>query len=226
MRAAMINPERIQVRISQPPAKVENRESFFARLRPILAPSDLMDIEVAYALVKHGHRWQTRTELDETGTPLSYFKGHLRPTALIAIDELGISDKTIILGCLLHDSLEDTNDINDRMIEHLFGSEVAVLVKLLTKDPKEGYFDRLVKHGTWKTWLVKGCDRLSNLRTMKDCTPEFRARQFSETREKIYPLMDLLFARCPEDYRFSVGQLRTMILETSKGWLPWANIEP
>ncbi len=195
---------------------VENRESFFARLRPILAPSDLMDIEVAYALVKHAHRWQTRKELDETGTPISYFKGHLRPTALIAIDELGISDRTIILGCLLHDSLEDTNDIHDRMIEHLFGPEVAVLVKLLTKDPKEGYFDRLVKHGTWKAWLVKGCDRLSNLRTLKDCSPEFCARQFNETREKICPLMDLLYSRAPEDYKFSVNQLRTMILEGSE----------
>lgn len=36
-----------------PPPPVENRESFFNRLRPVLAPSALMDVEVAYALAKH-----------------------------------------------------------------------------------------------------------------------------------------------------------------------------
>lgn len=193
------------------PVIPENRETFLARLRPVLAPSDFLKVEIAYALVKEAHGWQTRKELDRDGNPVSYFKGHLRPTAIIAIDELGISDPNIILACLLHDSIEDTKTIHDRMLEHLFGSELAVIVKLMTKDPAEGYYDRLTKHGTWKTLFTKGCDRLSNLRTLRGCPRDFQVKQVVETREKIYPLMTLLHARAPEDYKVSATQLGRLI---------------
>ena len=194
---------------------IENRESFFNRLRPVLAPSALMDVEVAYALAKHAHRAQTRKELDADGHPIRYFE-HLRSTALVLVDDLAIVDHEMIVACLMHDSIEDTRDINDRMLEHLFGSKVSVMVKLLTKDPKEGYYERLVKHGDWKAWFVKGCDRLSNLRTLKDCSPEFQAKQRNETREVIRPLMDLLVRRCPEEYRVSADDLRMLIWKASE----------
>ena len=193
----------------------ENREMFFGRLRPVLAPSALMDVEVAYALAKHAHRAQIRKELDAEGHPIRYFE-HLRATALILIDDLAIVDHEMIVACLMHDSIEDTRDINDRMLEHLFGSHVSVMVKLLTKEPKEGYYERLVKHGTWKTWFVKGCDRLSNLRTLDGCSPEFQAKQRKETKEVICSLMDLLVQRCPEEYRVSAKDLRALIWKASE----------
>jgi (p)ppGpp synthase/HD superfamily hydrolase len=167
----------------------ENRELFFNRLRPVLAPSDLLAVEVAYALSKHAHRWQTRKELDSEGSPIRYFE-HLRATALILIDELGIVDPKMIIACLMHDALEDTNDISDRMLEHLFGHEVSLTVKLLTKDPKEGYYARLNTYGNPKVWIVKCCDRLSNLRTLAGCSPEFQKRQINETVAVITPLID------------------------------------
>lgn len=203
------------VMLPPPVVPLENRESFFQRLRPVLAPSALMDVEVAYALAKHAHRAQTRKELDADGHPIRYFE-HLRSTALVLIDDLAIVDHEMIVACLMHDSIEDTRDINDRMLEHLFGSKVSVMVKLLTKEPKEGYYERLVKHGDWKTWFVKGCDRLSNLRTLKDCSPEFQAKQRKETREVIRPLMDLLVQRCPEEYRVSANDLRVLIWKASE----------
>lgn len=169
----------------------ENRDSFFGRLQPLLAPSEMMNIEVAYALAKHAHRWQTRKELDCEGNPIRYFE-HLRRTALTLIDELGIHDHEMIVTALMHDSIEDTKDIDDRMLEHLFGKNVAKMVKLLTKDPKEGYYERLMSHGNWRTWTVKGCDRLDNLRTLKDTQVEFQRRQLAETRRVIYPLMNEL----------------------------------
>lgn len=198
-----------------PPVSVENRETFFARLRPILAPSALQDVKVAYALAKHAHRWQTRKEKDEDGNPIRYFE-HLRATALILIDDLAIVDHEMVVACLMHDSLEDAEEtIDDGMLEHLFGADVAVMVKLLTKAPKEGYYERLMKHGTWKTWFVKGCDRLSNLRTLKGCSPEFQAKQLAETRKVICPLMDLLVERCPPEYRVSANDLRKLIWDAS-----------
>ena len=194
-----------------PETHLENRDSFFNRLSPILAPSDLLLIEVAYALSKHAHRWQERKELDAVGRPIRYFE-HLRSTALVAIDELGIHDPHTIISCLMHDSLEDTRDISDRMLEHLFGKEVSVTVKLLTKDPKEGYYERLVKHGNPKVWIVKGCDRLSNLRTLKDCPEEFKAKQYAETRRVIYPLMNLLVDNAPKELLHPAAMLRELVV--------------
>ena len=188
----------------------ENREAFFNRLSPILAPSDLLNVEVAYALAKHAHRHQTRMELDSESHPIRYFE-HLRSTALILIDELKIHDPKMIVACLMHDSLEDTNDIHDRMLECLFGSEVAVMVKLLTKAPKEGYYERLYNHGNWKTWMVKGCDRLSNLRTMKDCTAEFQLKQKIETGSVILPILIKLFEHAPAHAMPGVRTLRYQI---------------
>lgn len=171
-------------------AAVENRESFFARLRPIMAPSDLLKVEVAYALAKHAHRHQERKELDSSGNPIRYFE-HLRGTALVAIDELGINDPDIIIACLMHDAIEDTNDISATMLEHLFGANVARMVLLLTKTEsnKHNYFLRLDNYGDPATLVVKGCDRLHNLRSMKDCSPDFIWKQIKETEEHVLPII-------------------------------------
>lgn len=176
---------------SNPPT--ENRETFFRRLEPIMAPSTVLDIEIAYELCKGAHHWQTRKEVDENGEPIRYFE-HLRATALILIDELGIVDPEAILSCLLHDSCEDTENITPRMIERLFGAKVALNVKLLTKtaENKERYYDNLMTYGYPMVWIVKGCDRLSNLRTLDQCSKEFQAKQVHETYGKILPMLRTL----------------------------------
>lgn len=170
--------------------QTENRESFFARLRPIMAPSELLRVEVAYALAKHAHRHQERKEIDSSGNPIRYFE-HLRGTALNAIDGLGINDPDIIIACLMHDSIEDTADIHPVMLEHLFGAHVAQMVMLLTKAPgeRETYFQRLSNYADAATVIVKGCDRLHNLRSMKDCGISFIDRQITETEEWVIPVI-------------------------------------
>ena len=172
---------------------VENRAAFFGRLSLVMAPSDLLKIEVAYALAKHAHRWQTRKELDDEGSPIRYFE-HLRATALIMIDELGIVDCDGIISCLMHDALEDTTDISDRMLEHLFGPKVCLNVKIVTKTPenKAVYYDNLMTYGYPMVWIVKGCDRLSNLRTLDQCSKEFQAKQVHETMRVILPMLRAL----------------------------------
>lgn len=170
--------------------QTENRESFLNRLRPVLAPSELLKVEIAYALAKHAHRHQERKELDSFGRPIRYFE-HLRGTALIAVDELGISDPEIVVACLMHDVIEDTHDVSAAMLEYMFGAHVAQIVTLLTKteENKAGYFDRLSKHADVKTLIVKGCDRLHNMRSMKDCDAAFVEKQIQETEEHVIPLL-------------------------------------
>lgn len=154
-----------------------------------MPPSQILDVDVAYALAKFSHRWQTRKELDSEGHPIRYFE-HLRSAVLILIDELEIYDPKMIIGLFMHDSIEDTKDISALMLEHLFGTEVSLMVTMLTKDPVEGYYNRLMKFASARTLILKGCDNLSNMRTLEGCTPEFRAKQIRQSREHVFPLMD------------------------------------
>lgn len=169
---------------------VETHETFFARLEPWMAPKQLMLCKIGYQLAKSGHRYQTRKQCDSTGTPIRYFN-HPRSVAIFAIDTLNVRETRPIIASLLHDTLEDTR-ISAEMIEHLFGEQVASDVKLLSKLPKEGYYERLQAHGNPNVWMVKVSDRIDNLRSMAGLDEEFKARQKKETHEKIFPLVRLL----------------------------------
>jgi len=72
----------------------ENRASFFARLRPVYAPSELNLVRLGYMIAKTVHRNQLRKETDETGQRVRYFE-HLRRTTLILIDEIGCRDPQV-----------------------------------------------------------------------------------------------------------------------------------
>lgn len=178
----------------------ENLESFFARLDPVLAPAEVMDIRLAYILAKHAHRWQTRRELDDSGQPKRYFE-HLRRTTLILVDELQLYDRDMIIAALLHDGVEDTRELTPELIEHCFGRTVARLVRCLSKKPKEGYLARL-SAADWRTLAIKACDRLDNLRSLDrpEVPPEFRAKQVAETKGKYYGIFDRLTSIAPPQH--------------------------
>ena len=170
---------------------MENRETFFARLTPFMPPSKLRNIEVAYMMAKFAHRAQVRKDLDQNGDPVRYFE-HLRRVALLLIDNFEVRDWRMICAALLHDSLEDTKDITAEIIEHLFGAEVCRMVQLLSKCPKEGYFQRLKSFGDERVFLIKGCDRLDNLNSMESVSREFVVKQLKETRNVYLPLWESL----------------------------------
>lgn len=167
---------------------MEDKAAFFARLRPMLAPSDLTRVRGAYYLAKYGHRAQVRKELGPDGEPLRYFE-HVRRVAIILMDEAHVFDPNLVITALLHDAMEDTEDIDGAVIEAFFGPVVARHVRILTKDPKEGYVKRLWAADS-DTILAKACDRLDNLRTLKGTSPEFQAKQLKETRDVYLPLFE------------------------------------
>lgn len=169
----------------------ETHETFFARIRPIFTPSEELKIRLSYIMAKAGHRNQYRKEVDSLGNPMRYFE-HPRRVALILLDELGITDWEMIVTAFLHDGLEDIRGLTPEMIESYFNTNVCRMVKLLTKDPKEGYWEQLSKRGDWKTLTVKACDRLDNLRSLDVGEKEFQQRQIKETIESFFPLLDQL----------------------------------
>lgn len=167
------------------------RREFMAKLEPIMSPKELEAIETAYVLAKYGHRGQERDD----GT--RYFE-HPKSVAHILIEELKVNDAQTIIMALLHDVLEDSHILSPYRIELNFGKEVVIGLKLLTKKPKEGYLKRLSTYGDNKTILVKLCDRLHNLRTLKYCTRKKQKEQIEETRSHLLPLALLLVERLPK----------------------------
>lgn len=190
---------------------MENKETFRARISPYFPPSVQENIKLAYVLAKFGHRAQTRKELVD-GKPMRYFE-HVRNVSIILMDELKIMDKNMIIGALLHDSLEDTDDISAPLIEASFGEEPTTLVTLLSKVPKDGYHQRLANCHNWKVLTLKLCDRLDNLRSLmvEGTTPEFHKKQIKETKEIYYPLFDHLLEICPRDYNNNIMLMRDEI---------------
>ncbi len=188
-------------------AQVENRERFFSRLEPFFAPSVLLDIQLAYTLAKFSHRSQFRKETDDDGAPLRYFE-HVRRVSIIVIDEAKVIKPELVISALLHDGIEDTRDLTPAMIEHCFGPDVAVIVKTLSKAPKEGYLDRFYMCDDWRPYLIKACDRLDNLRSMSSSSKEFQVKQVKETREKYYDLFDRMVSLTPVHDKQRVQSIR------------------
>jgi (p)ppGpp synthase/HD superfamily hydrolase len=184
--------------------KTENRESFFARL-DFMSPTELSLIRGAYNTAKATHKNQVRKELDADGVPKRYFE-HVREAAIIAIDEIGITDAVIIALILLHDVIEDAKpeaDITPEDIERDFGSLITRRLLLLSKkrvtdDMPEAERERLKAEYTYRLhhfadlWVLmaKGFDRLHNLRTLccHGTTIGFIRKQCAETRKDYIPL--------------------------------------
>lgn len=186
----------------------ENLATFLARLRTVFAERDVHRIHAAYIIAKAEFRSKSRKERDEYGNPVRYFE-HLRRVAIILI-EMGCTDPDEIIAALLHDLVEDTR-LTVAFVEAVFGPKVAQRVSQVSKVPKEGYHERLVKFGTWKTFRLKACDRLDNLRSLAAGSVEFRRKQIAETEVDYLPLFDRMVTECPPAERANMERLRAAI---------------
>ncbi len=152
-------------------------------------PSQAHKIMMAYRFSKYGHRGQER---DGGGR---YFD-HPREVSLTLLQQ-GLYDHETIIAALLHDVMEDTFILTWEDLEYIFGRQVCILVKSLSKEPglpKEDYLPRL-SNGLPQAWAIKLADRLHNLSTLDGCTREKQLKQVKETREKIMPLAHKLAAQ-------------------------------
>ena len=167
---------------------MENTSTFFARLEPVLPPSSIRFIKTAYIFSKFGHRAQSRKEIDDAGNTIRYFE-HPRRVALICIDEAKFFSPEAIQACLLHDTLEDTEDMDADIIEHTFGPKVCSYVLGLTKRKDVPYIEQL-KNSSEEVVFIKMFDRLDNLRSLDNvgCSQEFKQKQLKETSEKYFDI--------------------------------------
>ena len=141
-------------------------------------PDDNMDlVRRAYAFSEEAHREQRR----KSGDP--YF---VHPCAVAVILADLMLDATTIAAGLLHDCVEDVENVTAQTIGELFGQDVELLVDGVTKLSKLDFSSReeqqaeslrkmfLAMAKDIRVVLIKLADRLHNMRTLKYQRPERR----------------------------------------------------
>ena len=123
-----------------------------------------------------------------------------------AVAEILVSykmDSQTIIAALLHDTVEDT-PASYESVRALFGKEVANLVQGLTKlesfqlqssvSGQAENFQKLILASSKdvRILIIKMADRLHNMRTLENCTPEKRKRKAQETMDIYVPLAERL----------------------------------
>jgi guanosine-3',5'-bis(diphosphate) 3'-pyrophosphohydrolase len=148
----------------------------------------LLNKAYVYAMQKHGSQKRA------SGDP--YFAHPLEVAAILT--DLKLDDATIAVA-LLHDTIEDT-DATRAEIDQLFGPDIGEIVDGLTKIERLNLVSReeaqaenlrkllLAISADVRVLLVKLADRLHNMRTIKDLSPERRLRISNETMEIYAPL--------------------------------------
>ncbi|MFA5886758.1 MAG: RelA/SpoT family protein [Patescibacteria group bacterium] len=154
---------------------------------------DTTVLTLAYEFAEAAHAGQKR----RSGEP--YIQHPLHTAHTLA--EIKADAATIAAG-LLHDVPEDTEHSLEE-IKILFGPEIAMLVEGITKLGKikyrgiERYRENLKKMflamaGDLRIVFIKFCDRLNNLRTIENLSPEKQQRIAQETLEIYVPIANLL----------------------------------
>lgn len=206
--------------IDKPVVTGEDHVSFLRRFRLKVTPIDLKRLDMAYDMAKYGHRNQFR----ESGE--RYFE-HVRSTAIILVDELGVYDVELIMAALLHDILEDSFLLKGDRTEMIFGARVAYITTTVSKLPKDDprfttaeqrllFYHEQIKNGNWEVKLVKLADRLHNLRTLMSCSLEKQKRKLAETKRSYLPLVRDLSGDYPETAKQLETAFRQAITELQK----------
>ena len=152
---------------------------------------DLALVEKAYQFANRAHAGQKR----RSGEP--YIIHPLSVADTLA--DLSLDPTTIAAG-LLHDCVEDIEEITTETIEQEFGSEVALLVDGVTKLSRLDFTSReeqqaeslrkmfLAMGKDIRVVLIKLADRLHNMRTLKYQKPERQLPIARETLDVYAPL--------------------------------------
>lgn len=168
-------------------------------------------LQRAIAFAEQVHRDQKR----ECGEP---FVMHPLRVATHLL-EMGMDAPTVLAG-ILHDTVEDGEDISVEYIEQTFGKDVAFLVDGVTKLTKSGKQTYVTKKQEQsenlrklflaiaedvRVVIIKLADRLHNMRTIAVCSPSKQVRKAKETLEVYAPLA----------HRFGMGAIRSELEDLS-----------
>ncbi|MGB3765822.1 MAG: HD domain-containing protein [Phormidesmis sp.] len=126
----------------------------------------------ALSFAAYKHRNQCRKDVAKTP-----YINHPITVANILLNEAGVSDETVLIAALLHDTVEDT-ETSFEEIEQQFGAQVRAVVAEVTDDkslPKAQRKQKQIEHASGlsdRAGLLKIADKTANLRDMVTGAPE------------------------------------------------------
>ena len=126
----------------------------------------------ALTFAAYKHRNQRRK--DPAQTP---YINHPIAVAEILLNEAGVTDESVLISALLHDTVEDT-DTSFEEIEDRFGQSVRNIVAEVTDDKSLSKAERKqaqIDHAAGlsdRAKLLKLADKTANLRNVADSPPE------------------------------------------------------
>lgn len=171
----------------------ERAQHVFDVMRPRVNEKQMEQLKDAFNFARMAHSAQRR----KTGEPYII---HPIAVATIAAEELHL-DVNSVIAAFLHDVVEDT-DYTLSYIQKRFGDDVAFLVRVVTKQKKEKYYEskqvdnfrqmlNSVQYDI-RALLVKLADRLHNMRTLSSMRPDKQMKIAGETDYFYAPLANRL----------------------------------
>lgn len=147
-----------------------------------------------FAVEAHGEQWR------RSGDP---YIMHPCSVARILAEELDIRNSEILAAALLHDTVEDVEEVTGEVIHQRFGANVEAIVEGCTKvthyTGDRQTFKKLVHRKIFsgaaaklEVMLVKLADRLHNLRTLSSMPRHKRQKIADETLDIYAPLATIL----------------------------------
>ncbi|MBM9616261.1 bifunctional (p)ppGpp synthetase/guanosine-3',5'-bis(diphosphate) 3'-pyrophosphohydrolase [Desulfobulbus rhabdoformis] len=147
-----------------------------------------------FAVDAHGDQWR------RSGDP---YIMHPCSVARILAEELDLRNPEILASALLHDTVEDVEEITDEVIREQFGPTVEAIVEGCTKvthySGDRQTFKKLVHRKIFsgaaaklEVMIVKLADRLHNLRTLASMPKRKRQKIADETLDIYAPLATIL----------------------------------
>jgi guanosine-3',5'-bis(diphosphate) 3'-pyrophosphohydrolase len=136
-----------------------------------MTQSILQQVIMAARFAADKHRFQRRKGVDQE----PYINHPLELLNLLANDA-NVSDPVVLLGALLHDTVEDTETTFEELAT-IFGDDVAQVVREVTDDkslPKATRKQQQIEHArhlSGRAKLIKLADKTSNLRDLAKSPP-------------------------------------------------------
>ena len=186
-------------------------ENTIERLLARVPPDGRELVQKAYDLAARLHAGQFR----KTGEP--YIIHPLAVATLLA--DLNIDAPSVAAG-LLHDVLEDT-DITREELAEMFPAPIPELVQGVTKISKINFHTKreaqvenlrmmiIAMAKDIRVMIIKLCDRLHNMKTLKAMEPEKRIRISEETLDIYAPLAN----------RLGMSQMKSEMEDLAMRWL-------
>lgn len=171
----------------------ERAQVVFDTMADRVTPEDMARLREAFIFARQAHAPQKR----KTGEPYIF---HPIAVATIVAKDLQMGADPVI-AAFLHDVVEDT-DYKLSDLKQRFGTDVAMLVKVLTKQKKEKYetskqfdnFKQMLVSMRYdiRALLIKLADRLHNMRTLSSMRADKQMKIAGETDYFFAPLANRL----------------------------------